>query len=125
MLVKMLGRETLIARAIQPFDLLLAVTRHPFGRRLAKPAIHQPGLALRLEANAPTAKRPFGDAEQLSRFDLVEVGRFIAAQNTPKLDHSHTLKGFRPAHPGSPQRAQYHRTDRVLPKPDISCAIDT
>ena len=93
-LVKMLGRETLITRAIQPFDLLLAVTRNPFGRRLAKPAVQQPGLAICLETNTPATERPLGDAKQLSGFDLVEFSQFIAAQNTPELDHSHTLKGF-------------------------------
>ena len=101
MLVKMLGCETLITRAIQPFDRLLAVTRNPLGRRLAKPAVQQSGLAICLETNAPATERPLGDAKQFSGFDLVEFSRLIAAQDTPELDHSHTLKGFRPAHQGS------------------------
>jgi hypothetical protein len=36
---------------------------------------------------------------------------------------SHRKLGFRPAHP-KPPKGQSHRTDRVLPKPAISCATD-
>jgi transposase-like protein len=32
--------------------------------------------------------------------------------------------GFRPAHPTPPSREKCYRTDRALPKPDISCATD-
>jgi hypothetical protein len=43
-----------------------------------------------------------------------ELGcRFRSTQ----LDYSHTLMNFRPAHPAR-NRAQYHRTDRVLPTDD-------
>jgi hypothetical protein len=35
-----------------------------------------------------------------------------------------TLKGFRPAHP-TPPKGRTYRTDRALPKPDISSATDT
>ena len=37
----------------------------------------------------------------------------------------HTLKDFRPPHPTPLQKGQTYRTDRALPKPDISCATDT
>src|SRR3954468_20218131 len=48
---------------------------------------------------APAAKRPLRDAKQISRIGLSEFARFIPIQYAPELDHSHTLKGFRTAHP--------------------------
>ena len=33
-------------------------------------------------------------------------GQVVAAKNTPKPDHSHTLQGFRPAHPNPQKRAR-------------------
>src|SRR3954462_6904101 len=48
---------------------------------------------------APAAKRPLRDAKQISRIGLGEFARFIPIQYAPELDHSHTLKGFRTAHP--------------------------
>ncbi|MGD0188600.1 MAG: hypothetical protein ABSC25_25620, partial [Roseiarcus sp.] len=38
--------------------------------------------------------------------------------------HPHTLQGFRPAHPKLSIELGNYRTDRALPKPDISCASD-
>src|SRR4051812_33302844 len=48
---------------------------------------------------APAAKRPLRDAKQISRIGLGEFARFMPIQYAPELDHSHTLKGFRTAHP--------------------------
>src|SRR4051794_8264676 len=48
---------------------------------------------------APAAKRPLRDAKQISRIGLGEFAQFMPIQYAPELDHSHTLKGFRTAHP--------------------------
>src|SRR3954469_3614957 len=48
---------------------------------------------------APAAKRPLRDAKQISRIGLGEFARFMPIQYAPELDHSHTPKGFRTAHP--------------------------
>jgi hypothetical protein len=94
MLVKMLGREALITLAIQSFDLMFAINRNPLARRLAEPTIQQTRLAVVLKALTPTAKRPLVDAQQLRRFQLIELRRLVAAQNVQKPHHTHTLKGF-------------------------------
>src|SRR5665213_368817 len=112
-LVEVLGGETAVAVAIQSFDLLFAVNRHPFARRPAEPAVQQTGFSGILKPQAPAAKRPLTDPKQLSRFQLIEFARFITAQYAPELDHSHTLVGFRPAHPSSPKSPV---------SPDRSCA---
>src|SRR5208337_3160101 len=46
----------------------------------------------------PTSKRPLIDPKQLRCLHLVELRRLVAAQNVKKPHHTHTLKGFRPAH---------------------------
>jgi hypothetical protein len=92
--VEMLGRKTAIAGAIQRFVLSLTVHRHTLARDMPQPAAKQPRLAALVIPDAPATKRPLTDAQQLSRLQLIELARFIATQNTPKLDQSHTLKGF-------------------------------
>src|SRR3954449_777711 len=114
--VKMPGREAAVARAIQGFHLLRAVNRNPLARYPAEPTVQQTGVSAFFVAMAPAAERSFGDAQQLRRFDLVELTRFIAVQNAPELDHSHTLMGFCPAHSGSPKSPV---------SPDRSCATDS
>jgi hypothetical protein len=51
------------------------------------------------------------DSQQLRMFENI-------AMRTP-------LKGLRPAHPNHSKKGQPYRTDRALPKPDISCARDS
>src|SRR5208282_2542839 len=125
MLVEMLGREARVARAIQGLDLVAAIPRNPLARRLAKPTVQQSGLAFALEAQTPATERPLPHTQQLRSLQLAQFRRFVTAQNARKLDHPHTLMGFRPAHPNPPSREKCYRTDRALPKPDISCATDT
>src|SRR4029077_16781424 len=55
MLVEMLDRETLIALAIKPLHLLGPVGRDPLARRLAEPAVQEPGLALLLMSSVSSA----------------------------------------------------------------------
>jgi len=102
-LVEMPRREAQVAGPIETFDLRLVVRRHPFGRRPAQAAIQQTGFALFLVTAAPTTEGSLADAQQLARLDLVEFARLMTVQHAPETDHSHTLKGFRPAHPGSPK----------------------
>src|SRR5271169_1838262 len=129
LLVKVLGGEAVVALAIQSLYFLLPIHRNPPTRRLAQPAVQQAGLSVVLEADAPASKRPLPDPEQLRRFQLSELRSFVATQNIPELDHTNPLEGFRPAHPTSPKGQtlceKCYRTDRVLHKPDISCASDT
>jgi hypothetical protein len=128
LLVKVLGRKAVVALAIQSFHFLLPIHRNPPARRLAQPAVQQARLSVVLEAQAPASKRPLPDPEQLRRFQLTELRSLVATQNIPELDHTNPLEGFRPAHPTSPKgqtlSEKRYRTDRVLPKPDISCASD-
>lgn len=86
--------------------------------------LQERGLAVVLKALAPASKRPLINPKQVGCFQLIELRRLVAAQNVQKPHHTHTLKGFRPAHPNPPKRAKRYRTDRVLPKPDISSATD-
>src|SRR5665213_536841 len=97
----MLGGETAVAVAIQSFDRVFAVNRHPLTRGVAEPAVQQTGFSGILKPQAPAAKRPLTDPKQLSRFQLIEFARFITAQYAPELDHSHSLVGFGRAHPSS------------------------
>jgi hypothetical protein len=113
MLVEMPRGEALIARPIQPLDLIATVYRHAPARRLAKAAVQQAGLAFFLVAPAPTAEGPFANAQQLRRLHLVQLRHVPADKYVHELQHTNTLSGFRPAHPGPPKRPGL---------PDRSCA---
>src|SRR5665213_3040813 len=69
-LVEVLGGETAVAVAIQSFDLLFAVNRHPFARRPAEPAVQQTGFSGILKPQAPAAKRPLTDPKPPGKGDL-------------------------------------------------------
>jgi hypothetical protein len=126
LLVKVLGGESPIAHPVERLHLALAVHRNPLARRLAEPPIQQSGFSVVLEANSPSSKRPLPDPKQLRSFQLSEFRGFVTTQNILELDHTNPLEGFQPAHPTSPKgqmlNAKRYRTDRVLPKPDISPA---
>src|SRR5271166_3982607 len=98
MLMKVLGGEAPVTLAIQSLDLVRAIDRNPLARRLAEPTIQKPRLAVVLKPLTPTSKRPLIDPKQLRCLHLVELRRLVAAQNVKKPHHTHTLKGFRPAH---------------------------
>jgi len=112
-LVEMPRGEPGIAAPIQMLDLLLAVHRHTLARYPAQPAVQQARLTLRLIPPAPAPERPLADPKQVHRLQLIELARLITVQDTLEPDHSHTLKGFRPAHP---------RPRKVQDLPDRSCA---
>ena len=61
MLVKVLGRETLVALAVQPLHFRLGVKRNPFARRFAKPQVVQAFFALFLKTLAPAPERPLAN----------------------------------------------------------------
>src|SRR5271156_1177349 len=124
MLVEVLDREALIALAIEPLHLLGPVDRNPPARSLAQPPIDKPGLAILLVTARPAPERPLAHSQKLRRLFLVQLRRFPAVQNVQKHRHAHPLKGFRPAHPNPSKKGRTYRTDRALPKPDISCASD-
>jgi hypothetical protein len=113
MLVKMLRREAGVAGLVQHLHLGLPFRRNPLARNLAEPAVQQTGRAVVLVALQPAPERPLPNTQQFRSFQLPELRCFITAQNIQKLDHPHTLMGFRPAHP-APQKA-----DKL---PDRSCA---
>ena len=113
MLVEVLDREALVAFAIKPLHLLRPIRRNPLARRLAKPPVEKPGLALLLVAARPSPKGPDVDPEQLRRLLLIELRRLPAVQKIQKPRHAHTLMGFRPA-PSQPPKGP-----RL---PDRSCA---
>ena len=60
-LVKVLGRETLVAAAIQRFHLHFPVKRNPFARRFAKPQVVQAFFALFLKTLPPAPERPLAN----------------------------------------------------------------
>jgi len=113
MLMKMLGREAGVPGPVKRFHLGLPVERNPLAGGLAQPPVEKPGIAIVRVPLAPAPERPLADPQKLRCFQLAELRRFVAAQNTQKLDHPHTLSGFRPAHP-TPQRGGN--------LPDRSCA---
>ena len=113
-LVEMLGREPGVTRAIQHLHFLAPVRGNPLARRLAQPPIQQARLALVLKALAPAPERPLAHPQQFPSLELAQLRGLVTAQNAHKLDHPHTLMGFRPAHPFPPRR------DQTLP--DRSCA---
>ena len=114
MLVEMPRGEALIARPIQPLDLLAPVHRHPLARRLANPAVQQSALAFFFVAPAPAAEGSFADTQQLGRLHLVQFRRIPAAKYVHELQHTNTLSGFRQAHPPNLLAGK--------PLPDRSCA---
>ncbi len=87
-----------------PRDAYWAVW-NPLTGSLPEPTVQETGFAVLVVALPPPPERPLPDAQELHRL--------VAAKNIPKLDHSHTLMGFRPAHL-DPRKA------RDLP--DRSCA---
>ena len=112
--VEMLGREAAIAGAVKSLHLILPIRRNPLARRLPKPPVQKPRLAFVLEPPPPPPKRPLAHTQKLRRIQLAELQGFVTAQDIQKFNHTHTLKGFRPAHRDPPQRG------RKLP--DRSCA---
>src|SRR5215471_17651028 len=73
---------------------------------------------------APASKRPLSHPQQLRRLQLAQLARLIPIHNTPQLQHSHTLKNFRPPHSHPPFRGKrftgqivcyLNRTYPVLP----------
>ena len=125
MLVEMLDREALVTLAIEPLHLLGAIGRDPLARRLAEPPVDKAGLAFLLVTARPAPERPLAHPEQLGRLLLTELRRFPAVEKIQKHRHAHPLKGLRPAHPTPLSKGRTYRTDRALPKPDISSATDT
>ena len=125
MLVKVLDGEALVALAVEPLDLRGPVSWDPFARGLAEPAVQEPGLAVVFVATRPAPERPLSHPEQLGRLRLIELRRFPAVEKIQKHRHAHSLTGLGPAHPTPPKKGQIYRTDRALPKPDISSATDT
>src|SRR5208337_3099247 len=102
--MEVLGSEPRITLSVKRLDLLLPVDRNPFPRRLAEPPVQQPRLAFLLVTRLPAPKRPLAHPKQRRCFQLVEFRRLVAAQNVQKPHHTHTLKGFRPAHPTPPSK---------------------
>src|SRR6266481_4981672 len=94
-LVKMLRREAGVARAVKRFHLVRTVNRNPPAGSLAQPPVQQSGLAILFVALTPAPERPFTDTQKLRRLTCPSKGH------------------------------ENYRTDRVLHKPDISCATDT
>src|ERR1700734_1841769 len=125
MLVEVLDREALVALAVAALPPPGPVARTPPARSLAQPPIDKPGLAILLVTARPAPERPLAHSQKLRRLFLVQLRRFPAVQNVQKHRHAHPLKGLRPAHPNPPKKGRTYRTDRALPKPDISCASDT
>ena len=122
--VKVLGGEARIPPLVKRLDLGLAIGGNTLARRLAEPPVQKARFAVLLIAPPPAPKRPLPNPQQLRRFHLTELRRLVTAQNVQKPHHPHTLQGFRPAHPKLSIELGNYRTDRALPKPDISCASD-
>jgi hypothetical protein len=111
--IKMPCRETAVAGAIQRLDLLFPVQWHPLAGGFTKTAIQQAGLTAVLKTLTPATECSLAHPQQLRSLLLIEFGRLVTTQHTPKSDHPHTLQRFRTAHQAL-QRAQNYRTYRVL-----------
>src|SRR5260370_592371 len=85
---------------------------------------HCPPLPTPLLALPPATDLPLAHAQKPRRLRLVQLRRFPAVQKIQEYRHAPPLKGFRPAHPIPSKKGQTYRTDRALPKPDISSATD-
>src|SRR6185437_707868 len=103
---------------------LRPVRRDPLARRLAEPAVDKSGLAFLLISPGPAPERPLAHPQKLRRLRLIELRRFPTPEKIQKHRHAHPLKGLRPAHPTPLSKGRTYRTDRALPKPDISSATD-
>jgi hypothetical protein len=124
MLVERLDREALVTLAIKPLHRLGPVNRNPLARRLAEPAVDEPGLALLLIAPRPAPDHPLAHPEQLRRLLLIELRRFPAEEESKTSPCALPLR--LPSGPSKPvQKGSDYRTGRALPKPDISSATDT
>ena len=125
MLVEVLDREALITLAVERLHLLGPVDRNPLARRLAEPPVDKARLAVLLIAARPSPECPLAHPEQFGRLSLIELRRFPAVpegSKTPPCAHPEGL----PSSASNPSsKGQTYRTDRALPKPDISCASDS
>ena len=113
-----------VTLAVKPLHLLRPVDRDPLARRLAEPAVQEPGFALILVAARPAPERPFAHPQQLGRLFLIELRKFPTVQKAQKPRHAHSLSASL-RRIQNPPKGPDHRTGRALPKPDISCATDT
>src|SRR6202044_1933358 len=93
MLVEVLDREALVALAIEPLHLLGPVDRNPPARRLAEPAVQEPGLAFLLVTARPAPERSLAPPPIAPLLLPVQLRRFPAVQNVQKHRHAHPLKG--------------------------------
>src|SRR6202011_141110 len=72
-LVEMLGREPLVAVAVQPLDLLAIGPRHRPPRSPPQPTIRKTIIPRLLEPANPAAKRPLVHAQKLGRLKLTQL----------------------------------------------------
>ena len=122
MLVEGLDREALVALAIKPLHFFRPIARDPLARRLAEPAIDEPGLAFLLISARPAPERPLRHPEQLGRLFLVQLRQFPTAQKIQKHRHAHPLRASVRRIPTPPKGAgptgqivrYLNRTYRVL-----------
>ena len=63
MLMKMLGRETRVTRAIQRLHLIAPVRRNPLARGLTQPPIKLASFALILKTLTPAPHRPLANPQ--------------------------------------------------------------
>ena len=63
MLMKMLGRETRVTRAIQRLHLFAPIRRNPLARGLTQPPIKQASFALILKTLTPAPERPLANPQ--------------------------------------------------------------
>jgi hypothetical protein len=112
-MVERLDREALVTLAIKPLHRLGPVNRNPLARRLAEPAVDEPGLALLLIAPRPAPERPLAHPEQLRRLLLIELRRFPAEEESKTSPCALPLR--LPSGPSKPvQKGSDYRTGRAL-----------
>ena len=85
MLVEVLDREALVARAVKPLHLLRPIRRDPLARRLAEPPVDKAALALLLIGPPPAPEGPLAHPEQLGRLFRIELRRFPAVQKVQNI----------------------------------------
>ena len=117
LLMKMLHREVVVSRRKlldHPLDL---VRRRPAMRNPAAAAVDDPLRALRLVAVAKATKMPLAHPQKLSRLQAAQLPSPITPNRLNDPSHPYLRQHSDPS--------GLNRTNRLLRKPDISCATDT
>src|SRR5882757_10386029 len=125
MLVEMLDRKTLVALAIKPLHFLRPVGRDPLARRLAEPAVDKPSLALLTRQRRVQRRNVRSLTPSTSAAPPGSAPPIPSGSEGSKTPSCAPPEGLLSDASNPSKKGRTYRTDRALPKPDISSATDT